>query len=211
MAATRKRKRKASPAQLAALAKGRAKMAAKRGGRTNKRKSSRRSIMSNITTGVAKVAKRTRRKSSGGKRRRSCGGGRMSVAGMTRGLMPLVRDGMIGVSGGVLAGMIANKLPLTNDKLKAVAPVIASLAVAMTIGKKRPIARQLAAGMFVVGGVAMLKKFFPQVPLLAGEDVVYLPYSPETGNYVVNDGMSGNYVDLGADEDVDEFVTSPDL
>jgi hypothetical protein len=135
------------------------------------------------------------------RRRRSSGG----IGGKKGKALNIIKDMALAVGGGVIAGIAANKLPIPNPKMKAAAPFVAGLALAMTIGRKNELAHHFATGMMVLGGVALVRAFAPNVPLLAGEEELsvmpsMLGYDGEGyGDY--SDEMSGK-VDLGEEEEV---------
>ena len=122
--------------------------------------------------------------------------------------MNTVKDVGLAVGGGILAGVVANKLPIPNPKLKAAAPLIAGVAMMATIGRKNKMVAQMATGVMVLGAVALIRNLFPAVPLLAGEEEVMvspemLGYVPEGIEYEGEDDdlsdLSGR-VDLGEEE-----------
>lgn len=199
-----KKKRKMSAAQKAALAKGRAKMAAKRGGRKAKKsapKAARKTAKrKTVKKGLPIMAKRRKKARSGGggfrgKARRAVSRAR-GFFGKSSGPMAVVKDAALAVGGGIAAGVLANKLPVADPRLKAAAPIAAGVALAATLGRKNEMAKGFATGMVVLGAVALLKQLAPNVPMLAGEEemmyVPQLPYSPE---------MLGEGVQLGYDDD----------
>lgn len=185
-----KRKRKASPAQLAALARGRAKRKANTGG-SKKRKSSK-SVSVPVKQERKTMAKK-KRSSATTTKKRSVKSAVRSMGGRAKGLVPMVKDVGIAVAGGIGSSVFVNKLPIANPKLKAALPLVAGLLVSSVLGKKKPIFKEIGHGMAVVGAIALLKQFAPNVPMLAGEDEVY--YIPE--------GYQGDMMQLGYDEDPD--------
>lgn len=206
MAAKTKKKRKASPAQLAALARGRKKLAAKkpksRVKKTSKPKA-KKSVQSKIVV-IQPQEKKTmaRKKSSTVKTAKKSSSGRKRVAnfaGKAKGMIPVVKEVAMAVAGGVGAGVLANKLPVANPKVKAAIPVVAGLVLAGVLGKKKPLLKEIGAGMAVVGAIGLIKQFMPNVPVLAGEDVIYIPESA-LPNY------AGDPLQIGYDEDSDDFM-----
>lgn len=113
------------------------------------------------------VHHKKRRHSSGGKSRsrsRSGGGKKKTMTGF-------VSQALVAVAGGLAAGVVANKLPIKNDKMKAAFPVAAGAATAfMGMKKHNEIIAHLGLGMLVLGVVALVRKTVPAIPLLAGED-----------------------------------------
>lgn len=195
-----------SAAQKAALAKGRAKLSAKRRPKrkTAKRKSAPKAARKTakrktVKKGLPTMAKKRRKARSGGgfkgKTRRAVSRAR-GFLGKHSGALGVVKDAALAVGGGIAAGVIANKLPVADPRIKAAAPIAAGVALAATLGRKNEMAKGFATGMVVLGAVALLKQIAPNVPMLAGEDemmyVPQLPYSPE---------MMGEGVQLGYDDD----------
>lgn len=203
MAMIKKRKKTMSTAQKKALAKGRAALKAKRSKTIVKRKKRKavapvRSLTKTKGTSMAK--KKTGRVSAGGvkkKVRRSVSRAR-NFLGKGSGAVVILKDAALAVGGGVAAGILANKLPIQDPRLKAAAPIAAGVLLATTIGKKNAMLKGFATGMVVLGGVSLLKQLAPQVPMLAGEqEMMYLPQYPDGYGY------GGEMVDLGLDEEED--------
>ena len=188
-----KRKRKASPAQLAALARGRAKRKVKTGVVKKRRKSTKA-----ISLPVKQERKTMARKkrsvaSTTTKRKRSVKSAFKGIGGRAKGMVPMIKDVGIAVAGGVGANVLVNKLPIANPKLKAALPLIAGILVSSVLGKKKAIFREIGHGMAVVGAIALLKQFAPNLPMLAGEEeMVYLP-----------EGYQGDMMQLGYDDEPD--------
>lgn len=220
MAATKK-KRKMSPAQKAALAKGRKALAAKRkSGGTAKRKTrktatAKRKAAPKRKTAARKTAKRKTVKRSNPtmarKKRKSGGGFRKKArraAGRARGFLKaagakdILMEAGTAVAGGIAAGFIANKLPIADARIKAAMPIVGGMAIAATIGKKNKIARGIGTGMVVLGTVSIIKQFAPNIPMLAGEDELML--IPDYGALP----YAGEMVDLGEDEYDDESIAT---
>ena len=115
------------------------------------------------------------------------------IGGRAKGMVPMIKDVGIAVAVGVGANVLVNKLPIANPKVKAALPLVAGLLVSSVLGKKKPMFREIGHGMAVIGAIALLKQFAPNVPMLAGEDeMVYLP-----------EGYAGDMLQLGYDEDPD--------
>lgn len=185
-----KKKRKASPAQLAALARGRAKRKAITGG------SKKRKVSKSVSLPVKQEKKTMAKKKSSTAtttKKRSVKRTFKGIGGRAKGMVPMIKDVGIAVAGGVGANVLVNKLPIANPKMKAALPLVAGLLVSSVLGKKKPMFREIGHGMAVVGAIALLKQFAPNVPMLAGEDeMVYLP-----------EGYAGDMLQLGYDEDPD--------
>lgn len=234
MATKAKKKRKASPAQLRALAKGRKTAAANRRKSHKKHSTKGAKVARRKTTSSSKKkAVRHTRKSHHSaprrhhtKRRRihsMSGGGGSKM----KGIMGPVSEAMIAVAGGVLAGIVANKVPIKNEKLKAAAPILAGLGVSfMGIKKRNSLIRNLGTGMMVLGAVALTRKMLPTIPLLAGEDedTLALPgyvaaqqaaYAGEL-EYMGDDDeggleFMGDPVDLGDDDEISDMLGEDEL
>ena len=217
MAKVKKTKKKLSSAQRAALKRGRAKAAKnrKKVSRTPKKKV----YKEPLKGAVMATKKRAARKSGGSKkstsrtRRRSRGGGSSKGS-----VMRIVRTSLAGVGGGILAGTIANKVPIPNPKFRPLVPILGGVGLA-ALGMKRgnPMVSGIATGMIILGSIAAVRQYFPQVPLLAGEedDTLFLPNNiggdiQELGYYPdFDDGLNG-VVELGDEDDLEEiFYQSP--
>lgn len=203
MALTRKKRKVMSAAQKKALAKGRAALKAKRSKTASKRKPAKkavRTIARTITKSKgATMAKRKARKSTSGsvkgRARRTITRAR-GFLGKHSGAVEVVKNSALAVGGGIAAGVLANKLPITDARIKAAAPIAAGILLAATLGKKNQMINGFATGMVVLGGVALLKQLAPNVPMLAGEqEMVYIPNYP--------DNYGGEMLQLGLDEDED--------
>lgn len=176
------KKRKVSAAQLKALAKGRAKAAANRKKTAPKKKAvtkkavtKKRKVAVNKSVPVRKENPMATKKTPEKKKRRRSSG-RSGFGGKMRGIMPMVKDVGLAVAGGVGANVLANRLPIANPKVKAAIPLVAGILLSTVIGKNKPMFREVGTGMAVLGGLALLKQFAPNVPMLAGEeDIVLLP------------------------------------
>ena len=165
------KKRKATKAQLAALARGRKKLKAKR--RTSvvkpKRKTTKRK------TGGVTMAKRKRRTTS--KRRSTARRYVSRVRSFARKskATAMLTDAAFAVAGGVASGFLTSKIPIADARVRSFLPIVAGIVVAGTIGQKNAIAMKVAQGMVILGTVSAFKQFAPGVPMLAGERVIMLP------------------------------------
>jgi hypothetical protein len=124
---------------------------------------------------------------------------------MAKGIMGPIAEAMVAVAGGILAGVVANKAPIKNEKLKAMMPILAGAGVAfLGIKKRNTMIRQLGTGMMVLGAVATVRKLMPTIPLLAGEDedTLALP------GYVAQQQLEyqGDMYDYGDDESEDTEI-----
>jgi len=192
------KKRKASKAQLAALARGRRKAAANRKTASPKKTKSRRKKTS-VSVQIKKETKPMARKKASRavaktttKRRKSSGKAGF-LKGKAKGMIPIVKDVAIAVGGGVAGGVLANKLPIANPKIKAAIPLVAGIVLAATLGQKKRIMHELGTGMAVIGAIALLRQFAPNIPMLAGEDDIQM----------LPPGYGGDMMRLGYDDDDD--------
>lgn len=209
------KKRKMSAAQKAALAKGRKAAAAKRRKSTKKatpakkktarKKAVRKPIKKRSSPPMAKKKRSSAKKKGPSKTRRVA----RRAKGLVGGVMPMMTDAALAVAGGVAAGFLANKVPIADPRIKAALPIVAGLGISMTVGKKNKMAEGIAKGMVILGTVAVVKQFAPNVPMLAGEDDYdSLPYynDPEMLGMEVDDfddlddDMMGGPVQIAADE-----------
>lgn len=195
MAKARKKKRSLSSAQRAALARGRAALRARRGGRrkvsksrkTNVRKFVPEKLEPIIIKGESMAKRKKSRKTrkyhglpvAGRKTRRKArryhGAARTRRARRYHGagkfnVVALATD-IIGVGvGAVGASFIAQKIPVSNAKIKALIPIVLGLGLGMTKFGQSSIAKAAAGGMIAVGTLSLVKQFFPTVPMLTGAD-----------------------------------------
>lgn len=133
-------------------------------------------------TGATMAKKKAKKSGGGGNSKKRRGGRRGFGKGFKKAnMVGAVKQAAIAIGGGILAGVVANKLPIKDARIKAAAPAVAGMGLLLTMGQKNPIVRDLATGMMVLGGVAAIRAAFPNVPLLAGEDEVVL--SPEMIGY----------------------------
>lgn len=171
------KKRKASKAQLAALARGRKKLKAKRRTSvvTKKRKTTKRKT-GGIT--MAKKRKSTKRRATATARRAVS-----SVRNFARKskAADMLKDAAFAVAGGVASGYLTSKVPIADARVRSFLPIVAGIVVAGTIGQKNAIAMKVAQGMVILGAVSAFKQFAPGVPMLAGERVIMLPVSDGRG------------------------------
>lgn len=180
MAKAKKRKKARTAKQKAATKKMLAARKHKSGGhkrktapkrKAAKRKTAKKTI--HHKTGVPSMARRhhKRKSSEGGTSHRRRGRFRHGFGGgKAGGVMNIIKNTGVAIAGGLFAGVLANKLPLPDPRMKAAAPALAGLLLAMTIGRKNALAGQLAMGMLSIGGVSLIRTLAPGVPLLAGED-----------------------------------------
>lgn len=227
------KKRKASKAQLAALAKGRKKAAANRKTtkKTVKKSRARKSTISAelkpllISEGVKMARKKTAKKTVRKTRKSATRYHGESLAGSTKRkrtrrsyrrysgigggkidvVKPLINTG-IAVAGGVAGSFAANKLPIADAKIKAAIPVALGLALGLTkIGRKNAMVQAAATGMMVAGGLALLRQFAPTLPLLAGENEVDMVTDSQVNALLGSPvDLMGTPYDLMGEEDSEE-------
>lgn len=191
------KKRSLSAAQRAALAKGRAALRARRGGRrkVSKRRKTVRAVVPEklepiIIKGGSIMAKRRksrkarkyhglpvagRRTRKKARRYHGIEGRRRSRARRYHGAGKLNIVGLateiVGLGAGAVGGsFVAQKLPIANAKIKALIPIALGLGLGMTKFGRSNIAKAAAGGMIAVGTLSLVKQFFPTVPLLTGAD-----------------------------------------
>jgi hypothetical protein len=113
----------------------------------------------------------------------------------------LIIDSGIAAGGAVAGTMLAKMIPLP-EKIRPAIPLAAAIGIAM-FAPKIPFARQITTGLGVVGVYGLLKAFIPTLPMLSGEDVVYLPMR---GDEVMGDELSGTVTSFAPDVAGDEFM-----
>lgn len=78
---------------------------------------------------------------------------------------------IVGVGVGAVAGsFIAGKIPVPNPKLKAFIPIALGVGLGMTKFGRSPMIKSALAGSIAVGTLALVKSFFPTLPMLTGAD-----------------------------------------
>ncbi len=150
-----------------------------------------------------KVVRKVAKKKKGTKRRKA----RRAVGGFLKknqkGIIGTLTKGAAVVAGAVGAGVAANNLPIKDPRMKAIGVVIAGALLANTKLLRGPEGQALAMGMIASGGISLLKQFAPNVPLLAGEENMYIPSEEELAMLGYDDGYEDDDYDmLGVEEDV---------
>lgn len=129
----------------------------------------------------------------------------------SKGMQDTLMKGGGVVAGAVGAGVLANYVPIKDPRIKAVMPIVAGLLLSNVKMFRGKMGQAMTLGMVAAGGLAIVKQFAPQVPVLAGEGDNILDYlSPEEQEAA----MLGNYpdeYDEGAmgesfDEDIDDVL-----
>lgn len=224
--APRKKKRTISEATRAALARGRAKLAAKRKPAAKKKAAKRKPAAKKrpSTTTVVMVAPKPKRKktiiqksTSGGtmaKRKRSvkkvASGARRKAGAFIRqsDATNMLKNAGLAIAGGIGAGFLANKMPIADKRIKSALPIVAGIVLSGTLGRKNRMVKGVAEGMVILGAVSLFKSLAPNVPFLAGDTQYFipagLPYNPQ-GQLPYDENMGqtvrmGEVVNMGMDE-----------
>jgi hypothetical protein len=195
-----KRKRKVSKKVLAALARGRKKLASMRKHKSpgRRRKTIRRipEMLEPIVMEGSLMAKRKSRKRRhtrkysgelfGRPARRHVRKHRTrrirSIARYhgesSRGVVKTATKAAMLAAGGIAGAFASKYVPIQNAKVKAAMPLLLGLALSMTKFGKKPLMADLAMGASVVGVLSLVKVFVPTLPTMAGDEY-YFPTSPE--------------------------------
>src|SRR5271157_649524 len=203
------RKHKVSSKVLAALARGRAKLAHSRRTKHKAQRvrhvpKSKESII--ITKGEVMAGRKRRRHHKrlgnplamlGGRKRRRRSRGTYGFEGRRRsrrhryyggdmkGITGMLTGGAVAVAGGVAASMAAHAIPFVkDDKMKALIPIGIGAALAfLPMTRKNMLMQKIAMGAVVVGALSFIRHQFPTIPLLTGDvvsgDALYIPQSGE--------------------------------
>lgn len=202
MAAKTKKKRTMSPAQKKALEKGRRALALKRKNKTKsplskktgsykKRKTVSSSNLSENVF-VSKSKPNMKRTSTGGGivNKKKNYGKRAGSFIRKAGAMEALKQASLAIVGGIASSMVINRIPIGDDRIKSIIPIAGGLLMAGTIGQENETLSGLANGMMVIGTISLFKKLAPNVPMLAGERIYYLP--ADTRGYIPDySGMEG--------------------
>lgn len=213
-----RKKRIMSAAQKAALAKGRAKLRAKRPVSKTRRKAvksvasapvaltvykkRKKATVSNTQkTGVSTMARKRRSVksvASGARRKTSTFLRNSDATGM-------LKNAGLAIAGGIGAGFLASKLPVTDNRVKSAIPIAAGILLSGTIGRKNKMAKGVAEGMVILGAVSLFKALAPNVPMLAGDGPQCFiptgyPYQPQLDDMSGEPVRLGKVVQMGADE-----------
>lgn len=217
--APRKRKRILSAAQKAALSRGRAKMAAKRKAPARRKakvsvienpgivaikptRKRRKVSIQNKTSGVTMARRKTAKAASAVGRKASAF---MKQSDATN----MLKNAGLAIAGGIGAGFLANKLPITDKRVKSALPIVAGIVLSGTLGSKNKMVKGVAEGMVILGAVSLFKQLAPNVPFLAGDTQYYIPagipYNPQQQLEFEDSGMGevvrmGEVVKMGMDE-----------
>lgn len=169
-------------------------MATKKNTKTQKALDASKKTASNLRKKVKELeAKATKKRSSSRKRK-----GR-TVKGNT----DVIANGAMALVGAIGASYLANKMPIKDERIKAAVPVGIGLAVSMVPQlKKNKFSTAIAAGAITAGGLSVVKRVAPQVPLLAGEedDYYYMGEPFESLGYDDDYFMSESFETLGSED-----------
>lgn len=135
--------------------------------------------------------------------------------GSTAGIAEVMIDGGLGVAGAIGGSLLSNMAPIADPRIKAALPLVAGIAIGMTnLSKKKQIAA-MASGMIIIGGVSLVKQFFPNIPLLAGEEEYEEIPEEIEGENVSLLGQNTDLSDMLEGESVDmmgeEFLSPADI
>jgi len=176
-----RKKRKATPAQLRALAKGRAtrkrnlRKPVKKRYYEPKKKTVRKSTVKKST---ARKTTSTRKKTGGNymaKRTSAIGRGAKKFLKKSN-AAELMTNASLAVAGGVGSGYLVSRLPITDSKAKTAVTMVAGILMAGLLGKNKMV-MSISQGMVVLGTVSLFKQLAPTVPMLAGDGTIRLPYN----------------------------------
>ncbi len=129
----------------------------------------------------------------------------------SKGMQDTLMEGAGVVSGAVGAGVLANYVPIKDPRIKALMPIVAGLLLSNVKMFRGKMGKSMTLGMVAAGGLAIVKQFAPNVPVLAGEGDDILDYlSPEEQEaamlgYYDDEDYDNNEL-LGVNEDVEEAL-----
>jgi hypothetical protein len=98
-------------------------------------------------------------------------------------MIKTAQTAVLALAGGIASGFIANQIPVEDTRIKAAIPIGGGLMLAAFAGTKNHMAMGFALGMMVLGGVSLVKQLAPQLPMLAGEQYMAMPY-PQYDKYM---------------------------
>lgn len=154
-----------------------------------------------------KVVRKVAKKKKGSKRRKAT----RAVGGFLKknqkGIIGTLTKGAAVVAGAVGAGVAANNLPVKDPRIKAVGVILAGAFLANAKFLRGPEGQALALGMIASGGISLLKQLAPNVPLLAGEENMYIPSEEELAMLGYDDEYDDDYDMLGVEENILEDET----
>lgn len=106
-------------------------------------------------------------------------------------------NGAMAIVGAVGASYIANRVPVQDERLKAALPILVGAGVSLVPAlSKNKYSSAISAGAITAGGLSLVKKLAPQVPLMAGEeDYFYMGESFDMLGYD-EDLMGESFEDL---------------
>ena len=130
----------------------------------------------------------------------------------------MLKQSGLAIAGGVGAGMLANKVPIADKRIKSALPIVAGIVLNGTLGKRNKMIQGIAEGMVILGSVSLFKSLAPNVPMLAGDDPQYfiptgIPYTPPEMIPDQSAAVAGEMVNLGerVDMGIDEYYSPADI
>lgn len=127
----------------------------------------------------------------------------------SKGMQDTLMKGGGVVAGAVGAGVMANYVPIKDPRIKAIMPIVAGLLLSNVKMFKGKMGQAMTLGMVAAGGLAIVKQFAPQVPVLAGEADLVDYLTPEEqeaamlGYYPEDEEDDENYLGASIEDDVD--------
>jgi len=109
--------------------------------------------------------------------------------------------GAAAAGGGVLSGILADKIPMPNPKFKPLIPIAGGLLLGSTAMGKGKIAKSVAVGMVAAGALAFAKNTL-NLPVLAGDGENYEYYGDDDDLIDYDDSDLMGY-DVEDDEDLE--------
>jgi len=107
------------------------------------------------------------------------------------GVMDTVMLALYGLASGIGLSIVANKLPISDARVKAALPIAGGFGILAIPEGKPDIKAAAAVGSMIIGGLSMVRAVAPTIPMLAGEDdYILLPADSLSGDYRK---LSGNY------------------
>lgn len=112
-------------------------------------------------------------------------------------------SGAAAAGGGVLSGILADKIPMPNPKMKPLIPIAGGLLLGSTAMGKGKIGKAVAIGMVAAGALAFAKNSL-NLPVLAGDGENYEYYGGDDELIDYDDADLMGY-DVDDDDDDDDL------
>jgi hypothetical protein len=112
-----------------------------------------------------------------------------------------MKEAGFAIAGAVGGSIIANKLPITNTKVKAAVPIVAGIALSMV---KSHAAKHIATGMVIAGGLSLLRQMLPGTIMLAGEEILGEEILGIEDQTMGEDEIEG-YDDLDGEDEIEGY------